>query len=117
MKKYTLEEIKAAMKNEGIGNSSTSYVIDRLNSLNKEDESQTVAIDKVKGQIKEKPYFSGNIRVNPQSNNNVHFKHNNEECQLHFLTNGNIAFSKESNKSKFIELNANQVFENILKNL
>lgn len=111
--KYTLEEIEAAMKSEGIGKSSTRYVLDKLKGLGSRSEVVDLSNVRVMAEVKKKPTFSG-IVVTPDSRNNVYFEHKEERCALHFLTNGNIAVTKESNKAFYLEINKDQLLELLL---
>jgi hypothetical protein len=67
----------------------------------------------IKIEIKKKPTFGG-VRVSPMSTNIVTFDHKGERCQLHFLQNGNIAISKDSNKDFYIEINKVQLLDRII---
>lgn len=110
--RYSLGQIKTVMQQEGIGHSSTRYVIETLQKIKPE-----VTAVEMKGHIqcdlKKMPTWDG-VPVTPSSNNNVSFDHKGERCQLHFLTNGNIAVSKDSNKNSYIEINKEQLMELIL---
>lgn len=111
--KYTLKEIEDVMKSEGIGKSSTRYVLDRLKALDNRGEVIDLSGVAVKAEIKKKPTFGG-VTVSPQSNNNVTFEHYGEKCQLHFLGNGNIAVSKDSNKWFYLEIDKDQLLQLVL---
>lgn len=112
VKKYTLEEIKAVMKEEGIGNSSTQYVIDKLARMDKESEP-VVVMGPVHVEIKKMPYYMG-VVVSPQSTNHVTIDHNGERCQLHFLENGNFGLSRPSNRNSYLEIDKDQAMNLLL---
>jgi hypothetical protein len=104
---YTLSEIEHAMKKEGIGRSSTRYVLDTLQKPSAEENTEFSI------QVKNKPTYGG-VKVSPWSKNNVTFEHNGEQCQLHFLENGNLGLSRENNKDCFLEINQDQIMEFLL---
>lgn len=105
--KYTLEEIQKVMKEEGIGNASTRYVLERLQRIDNRGEEVHVGAE-IKAEVKKMPTYDG-VPVYPSANNNVTFDHKDERCHLHFLTNGNIAVSKDSNRKTYLEINKDQL--------
>lgn len=113
MKKFTLKEIEAVLKQEGIGRHSSQYVLNRLDSMDNRGNEVLCEVVDIKMEVKQKPNAFG-VKVAPSSVNNVHFKHNDEEICLHFLSNGNIGLTKESNKEQYIEIDKNQLCSIIL---
>lgn len=110
--KFSLDEIKAAMKADNIGDASTRYVLERLRTLDNRGEEVVVGAN-IQAEVKAMPNYAG-VRVYPSSNNNVTFQHKGETCHLHFMTNGNIGLSKESNKNLYLEINKDQILNFIL---
>ncbi len=113
MKKYLLSEIEQVLKQEEIGRHSRKYVLERLDNLDDRGTEINIAPPTIKTELKNKPSFDG-VLVTPSSVNNVSFKHNDENICLHFLSNGNIALTKESNKKEYLEIDKNQLCELIL---
>lgn len=110
MKRFTTEQIKQVMKEEGIGNSSIRYVLDKLEKLqNTEVDGSSLTMVK-----KDTPQWGEGVYVSPSSNINVHFEHNGESLQLHFLTNGKLAVSRQTQKEHYVEINKKQLIDLIL---
>lgn len=116
MKKFTIEQLAKAMKDEGIGRSSTRYVINKLESLEHTEESLAESLDAsfVKMEKKNMPQWYEGVYIKPSSKNNVHFDHNGESLELHFLSNGNLAVSRASAKEHYVEIDKKQLIDLIL---